>query len=233
MIDLSGIPYIEARWYTKTWGRVIDYVVLHTMEFWERGDSAEWCAQYFATSDRKGSAHMNVDCDSITRSVLDKDVAWGANGVNHNGLHIEHAGFAAQGPADWGDDYSVAMLVRSAHLTATWCQLYDIPPVFIDEHGLTAGLRGITTHRCAEIAFPYGGHTDPGVDFPIDSYIGAVEGFLEGEMTPDTLMRTLGRVGDDLGCLKLINGVIHQKLSDGEWYAWADVQEFIHRQTKG
>jgi hypothetical protein len=178
MIDLEQVPFVQARWYTETAGRSIDYVVLHTMEFWERSDSAEWCQNFFATSDRKGSTHMMVDSDSLARSVLDKDVCWGAKGVNHNGLHIEHAGFAAQETPDWHDDFSQRMLRLSAELTATWCDLYSIPVQYVDANGLLAKVRGITTHAQAEIAFPLGGHTDPGAEFPMDEYLAMVRGFL-------------------------------------------------------
>jgi hypothetical protein len=188
MIDLSAIPFRQARWYTKVTGeRFIDYVVLHTMQFWERSDSAEWCQDFFATSDRKGSTHMCVDNDSIARCVLDKDVCWGANGVNHDGLHIEHAGFAEQDEVNWHDEYSQQMLRLSAELTATWCALYDIPPVFVDADGLRRHVRGITTHREAEIAFPYGGHTDPGPEFPINQYIEMVKFFLGVQMASLTV----------------------------------------------
>lgn len=187
MIDLDAIPFVQARWYTPANRTVFGHVVLHTMEYWERADSAEWCQNFFATSDRQGSTHCMVDNDSITRSVLDHDVCWGANGVNKSGLHIEHAGYAAQGPIDWADDYSTKMLALSAELTATWCQTYAIPAVYVDAAGLIAGQRGITTHAQAEIAFPYGGHTDPGVSFPIDAYVARVVELLKP--TPPTQKR--------------------------------------------
>jgi hypothetical protein len=170
---------VQARWYTEANRTSFDHVVLHTMEFWERGDSAEWCQHFFATSDRKGSTHMCVDNNSIARSVLDKDVCWGANGVNRSGLHIEHAGFASQDSASWWDDYSMDMLWLSAQLTAAWCKKYSIPATFVDWRGLIAGHRGITTHAEAEKAFPYGGHTDPGAAFPIDTYVDNVRFILD------------------------------------------------------
>lgn len=178
MIDLDAIPFLQARWYTPAARTSFDHVVLHTMEYWERSESAEWCQQFFATSDRQGSTHCEVDNNSICRSVQDHDVCWGANGVNRSGLHIEHAGFAAQSDVDWHDEYSLLMLRLSAELTATWCQKYSIPVRFVTARGLIAGERGITTHAEAEIAFPYGGHTDPGVEFPIDLYLYLVRSIL-------------------------------------------------------
>lgn len=178
MIDVDTIPFVQARWYTPANRTEFGHVVLHTMEFWERDDSAEWCQQFFATSDRQGSTHCEVDNNSICRSVLDRDVCWGANGVNRSGLHIEHAGFAAQTTPDWADAYSTSMLALSSELTASWCLKYSIPAVFVDAAGLIAGRRGITTHAEAEIAFPFGGHTDPGTEFPMTAYVQAVNDWL-------------------------------------------------------
>lgn len=61
--------------------------------------------------------------------------------------------------------------------------------------------------------------------FPIDKK--------ENDMTLDEFMKGIGREGDGQGCLKIFNGVIHQKLDDGNWYTLADVWEFIHRHSKG
>lgn len=189
MIDLEAIPFRQARWYTRLGEeRFIDYVVLHTMEFWRRSDAAEWCQGFFATSDRKGSTHVAVDDDSICRSVRDKDVCWGANGVNHNGLHIEHAGWAAGTPEEWADEFSSRMLRLSAELTATWCARYEIPPVFVDAAGLRRRERGITTHAEAEQAFPFGGHSDPGANFPVEKYLEMVRFFLSGDTAGDLQM---------------------------------------------
>lgn len=54
----------------------------------------------------------------------------------------------------------------------------------------------------------------------------------EDDMTLDEYMRGTGRLGEDQGCLKMIDGVIHQKLSDQQWYTLADRDEFIHRHMK-
>lgn len=211
MIDVDAIPFVQARWYTPAYGRSIDYVVLHTMEFWERSDSAEWCQNFFATSDRQGSTHCMADDNSLARSVLDKDVCWGANGVNRNGLHIEHAGFAAQEVVDWHDDYSKSMLRLSAELTASWCAKYSIPVQYVDAQGLLAKSRGITTHAQAEIAFPYGGHTDPGPDFPIEEYLGLVRGFLGGNSIPPT-----PQFGEDMASLTIHEPTVRSAVVGGD-----------------
>lgn len=181
MLDLNTLPFIRCRWYRAANGRHIDYVAVHSMEFYERPDAAEWCANYFATTDRKASTHFTADNDSIIRCAHDHEVCYSANGINHNGLHIEMAGFAGQSAGDWADDYSRRMIVRVAALTAALCARYNVPATFVDAAGLLQGARGITTHREAELAFPYGGHTDPGPNFPMDLFINSVRSQMESQ----------------------------------------------------
>lgn len=181
MLNLDTLPFLHCRWYRATNGRIIDLVVLHDMEFPERPDSAEWCALYFASTERKASTHFAVDADSIVRCAHDHDVCYSANGVNHNGLHIEMAGYAGQSEGEWLDDYSISMLARCAGLVAALCVRYHIPVAFVDAHGLTQGQRGITTHREAERAFPYDGHTDPGASFPMENFLGMVRSMMESQ----------------------------------------------------
>lgn len=90
------------------------------MEIAPHLDTAERCAQYFATMDdgRKASAHICVDADSEVRCVDDKDTAFHAPGANSNGLGIEHAGTMRNSVAEWLDPYNEAMLARSARVVA-------------------------------------------------------------------------------------------------------------------
>lgn len=159
---------------TRTVSRQIDLVVIHTMEAPEKGTTAESVAAYLARPATRASAHYCLDSDSTVRGVYDHNVAWHAPGANHNGLGLEHAGYARQSAADWADPYSRAMLARSARLTARLCARYDIPVVFVDAAGLKAGKRGITTHREVTAAFHQSTHTDPGAHFPMTAYLQAV-----------------------------------------------------------
>jgi hypothetical protein len=59
----------------------------------------------------------------------------------------------------------------------------------------------------------------------------------EPDMTLDEYMHGIGRVAEPgteggLGELRIIDGAIHQKLDDGQWYTLADRDEFIHRHMK-
>ena len=107
-------PFVESPNVTKTGGRTIDLIVIHTMEMDEKGDTAEHCALWFKNPAAKVSAHYCVDADSIVQCVRDQDIGWHAPGANHDGIGIEHAGRAKQTGRDWSDAYSVAMLERSA-----------------------------------------------------------------------------------------------------------------------
>jgi N-acetyl-anhydromuramyl-L-alanine amidase AmpD len=167
-------PFVASPHVTRTNGRQIDLIVIHTMEMDEKGTTAENCARWFQNPTAKVSAHYCVDSDSIVQCVADRDVAWAAPGANSNGLQVEHAGRAAQTGRDWGDAFSLAMLERSAVLVADLCRAYRIPVTWLYEADLRAGRRGITTHDAVSKAFKRGTHWDPGKNFPIERYLAAV-----------------------------------------------------------
>lgn len=186
------MEFVQARNYTRvtTPARTVALVVLHTMEYPERPTGAEWCASYFAgTSAPRASAHYMVDNDTVVQGVRDEDVAWAAPGANHNGLQIEHAGYAAQGTADWADAYSSSMLALSARLVAKLCARHSLPVRFVDAEGIKAGRWGITTHAEVTKAFPVVNgqrmtHWDPGPNFPMNTYIAAVKSVTAAEEEP-------------------------------------------------
>lgn len=167
-------PFIESPHITRTNGRRIDLIVIHTMEMDEKGSTAENCAQWFRNPAAKVSAHYCVDADSIVQCVRDQDVGWHAPGANHDGIGIEHAGRAKQTGRDWSDAYSTAMLEQSAALVAELCAKYEIPVTWLYAADLVAGKRGITTHDAVSKAFKRGSHWDPGTGFPVEKYLAMV-----------------------------------------------------------
>lgn len=184
--DEPGTAFVEARNYTKTSGRKVDWVVVHSMELPEKGDTAESCARMFANTDRDASCHYTIDSDSVVQCVRERDVAWAAPGANRAGIQLEHAGYARQTADEWSDPYSKAMLERSAVLTARICKRHSIPVEFVDAEGLLAGARGITTHweaskacRLAKKRSMSGStffkattdHYDPGPGWPMRAYL--------------------------------------------------------------
>lgn len=169
------VPFVAAKWFTPTSKRAIDLIVLHTMEAPEKGTTAEAVANYFARGTVRASAHFNVDNDSVVQSVKLMDVAWAAPGANHNGIQIEHAGYARQTAAEWADSYSERMLQVSAALCADLCKMFGLPHAFVDEDGLRRGLRGFTTHYEVSKAFKKSTHWDPGPNFPMGRYLDLVK----------------------------------------------------------
>ena len=178
-------PFVGSPHVTRTAGRRIDVIVVHSMEMDEKGTTAESCAQWFLNPSAKVSAHYCIDVDSIVQCVRDRDVAWHAPGANHNGIGIEHAGRARQSRAEWDDPYSRAMLARSTALVANLCRKYKIPATWLHPADLVAGKRGITSHNNVSRAFRRGTHWDPGPGFPIEAYLRAVQAKLKGRKVPE------------------------------------------------
>lgn len=174
--ETQNWPFIQASQYRKwTAGgrRPVRVIVIHDMEFPETASAAEVIAHDFATRTAKnpGSAHINVDNDSIVQCVKDNDIAFAAPGANKDGIQIELAGFGKQTRAQWLDDYSEALLQRGADATAQYCLKYDIPPVHITNQQLAAGAKGIIGHYQASAVYHLSDHTDPGTAFPWDYFI--------------------------------------------------------------
>jgi peptidoglycan hydrolase-like protein with peptidoglycan-binding domain len=183
-IDLNSIPYIPARFYTPGRRADISMIVIHDMEAGEYSTTAESCANYFKNTTRRASAHYCCDNDSVVCSVLPDDTAWhtGENETNNSGIGIEQAGYANQGIGfswteggiGWADTYSQDMIKNQvAPLVAALCDRYGIPVRFLSADDLRNGERaGITSHREITYGFGiYGGHTDPGPDYPWDQLL--------------------------------------------------------------
>jgi len=159
-------PFVESPNVTRTEGRPIDFVVVHTMEVAEWPGAAESVARWFARSESKVSAHYCVDADSVVQCVRERDIAWHARGGNARSIGVELAGRAGQGPDGWGDDYSRAVLDRAAAVVADVCARHEIPVRWVRAAGLLQGRRGVTGHVEVSRAFHKSGHWDPGPAFP-------------------------------------------------------------------
>jgi N-acetyl-anhydromuramyl-L-alanine amidase AmpD len=171
-------PFIAARNFTKARnGVAISVVVIHTMEALEKPGTARKVANWFAGNDApEASAHYCIDDAEIIQCVREEDTAWAAPGANSTGIHLEHAGFAAQTAADWADAYSVSMLKRSATFVADICARRGIPIKKLTPADLIAGAPGICGHVDVSNAFHKSDHTDPGGAFPWDRYLEWVVG---------------------------------------------------------
>lgn len=164
-------PFVESPNVTRTTGRMVDVVVVHTMEVDERADSAEAVARWFARPESEVSSHYCVDADSVVQCVQERDIAWHARGGNERSIGIELAGYAGQGPKGWDDDYSWAVLERAGGLTAEVCLRHRIPVRRLRAPGLRSGRRGITGHVDVSEAFRRSDHWDPGPAFPWERFL--------------------------------------------------------------
>lgn len=219
------MTFVQAEFYTPTTGRTIDLVVVHSMEYPERLTAAEDCAAYFAHPrlpdgrPNRASAHYCVDADSDVQCVRVHDIAYAAPRINHNGVHIEHAGYASQDRAAWLDGFGTAMLNRSAVIAADLCQEFDIPVEWVDEAGLRAGKRGITDHATSTRAFNiYGGHTDPGAGFPRDVYLDLINTIItnrEDWFAMATKEELRAVVREELAASPTLNEVFRQVVGRG------------------
>lgn len=187
--ELSKLPqFIQAKNFNRDhrpFTHPLDFIVIHTAEAPEIHKEALNVAGWFAQQPADGtlvngakfggsSAHWVVDDCEIVQCVLECDRAWhvGALDANARSIGIEHAGFASQSPADWADEYSTAVLERSAYLVAKLCVRFSIPMQKLTYRELAAGGRGIVGHIDCTNAFSGGrGHVDPGPSFPWDRYI--------------------------------------------------------------
>jgi N-acetyl-anhydromuramyl-L-alanine amidase AmpD len=175
MLDPSKLPFIQANRFQSANRHQIDLIVIHTMEADQTEGRALACAKDFATTSDPRSAHYCIDNAAIIHTVQEKDVAFAAPGSNQQGIHLEHAGFARMTAADWAIDYSTAMLGLSAQLSASIAFRRDVPIVWLSPEDLVAGKRGITSHNNVSLAFHLTTHTDPGPNFPVESYLKLVQ----------------------------------------------------------
>lgn len=170
--------FVQAKWQTVAHRERIDWIVVHTMEAPCVSGMAARIAKRFALGERKVSAHYCVDPAEVIQCVRDTNVAWHCPGANRRGIGIEHAGYSHGSDATaWlTDEHAQAMLALSARLVADLCERWDIPVLHLGPGEIAAGQRGIIGHADATEAFETpGGHTDPGKDWPWDSFLASIK----------------------------------------------------------
>lgn len=188
-----SVDWVPTKCVTPAVNRPIRAIVIHTAECKETSKAAEALASWDAGPNApRASWHFAVDNDSITQSVDCLNTAWHAALVNGQTIGIEHAGFAAQTPDGWRDEYSKALLERSANLVAVLCERYSIPVIRPSLADISRSWQGsgrvplgIFGHWDVTRAIPHSGtHVDPGVWFPWDSYLARVLELAPGAPRP-------------------------------------------------
>lgn len=179
------MEHVQARWFYRGRRRAPRLIVAHCTVSPEVGTGAEAVARYFATTDRKASAHRVVDNNSTVSCVHDYDTAFGAAGANADGLHLELVGMPQQTREEWLDGYSSSMLDRAGATVRAWSSSRAIPLRWLSVAEVADGrTRGLCTHHDVSRAFPdvSTGHWDPGPHFPKD--IALRKWRQEDDMTP-------------------------------------------------
>jgi N-acetyl-anhydromuramyl-L-alanine amidase AmpD len=178
--DHPELRFIQASGYTK--GRPDGpplWIVVHDMEAGESSDRAESTANYFATGSggRQVSAHYCVDNNSVVQCVRLRDAAWtvGNRPGNFRGINWELSGFARQTPAQWLDEFGLAMFHRAAPIIRADAARYGIPLRRCTVADLKALRPGVTSHNDLRLAFGGTDHTDPGPNFPWDVFLRILE----------------------------------------------------------
>lgn len=147
------------------------YVVLHTQE----GDgTAVSLANYLNT--HQVSYNLVADGVDTVEVVPVTEGPWAAMEANDIGVHICFAGSRAA----WQRDDWLArepMLRRAAKAVAAACAQFNIPPVkVLAGGGWPVTPKGIAAH--ADFGKRGGGHTDPGPEFPWETFIDFVKHYL-------------------------------------------------------
>lgn len=185
MLDLDAIPQIPTENKYKGRRRPIRVIVIHTGETQESKTAAEGMCSWAANPAAGGSFHIAVDTDSASRSVDDEDTAWGAPGVNADGLHLELAGRAGQASGDWFDTSSLKIMANGAQVVAALALRHSIPLRWLTDAELADGVsRGLCTHAQASRVFG-GDHWDPGPGFPHDHFIELCRAAAGGQDIPE------------------------------------------------
>ena len=172
-------PVVRAKFFRDVLERrPVRLIVIHSMEAPEKGDTAENVARFFQNpgklngKDRKVSAHLCVDNNSIVQCVFDNDVAFAAPGANNDGIQIELAGFARQTRKEWLDPFGVMMLDNAANATAQYCLKYNIPIKHLTNAELrNKDMKGIIGHSQATRVVKQSTHNVPGNGFPWDVFL--------------------------------------------------------------
>lgn len=157
----------------------VEKIVEHTSEGRETEGGARSLVRYLATI--VGGYHEVCDNKEAITCARDDQVVAGAAGMNARGWHVCAVGSAHQRPEGWADPYSHAELTIMANRTARACLRLGIPAVRLDVGRVAQnGYKGICGHTDVSKAYGLSTHTDPGPDFPWDTFMLSVQAQVNG-----------------------------------------------------
>lgn len=172
VVSLFTDDFIQARWYYQGRTRKVRLGVLHATQSPERKGAARGVANDFASrpSTNKASAHVVNDADESIGCVAAGDTAFAVPNANADGFHIEQVGYSEQSLEDWSDDYSQAVIARSARTARQASELFGLPKDWRGVDAVRDGASGWTDHATCSIALG-GSHWDPGPAYPRDLFM--------------------------------------------------------------
>lgn len=174
--------------HTSTRTRPPFKLVLHDNEGPETVNSAAGLKNYLLRNGPDGGGYQAVFDDRNIVTVVGDNIVCYANGaINHESLDGCIVGYASQTSQDWADLFDAGgpgipgAIENAAQWFAGKCRQYGIPPVLLTGDALhDPNAKGITTHGLLTQAGYTGtdGHSDPGVQFPLDKFVQRVSNIL-------------------------------------------------------
>lgn len=160
-------------------GTEITNIVIHSTEGPEVGSDrrGNGTTDMFSNRNRTKptAAHYVVEPYEITQMAREKDLIRHCGGSgNWFTIGIEMVGSAYQTRAEWLDQWSRPMIIKTAQLTADICKRQSIPPVHLTDDQLRNEQKGIVSHRQIRDVYRGTTHWDPGPNFPWDVFMAEV-----------------------------------------------------------
>lgn len=168
-------------------GNEIDILVIHSAENQELPGQAAHLVQWFAGDTApQASAHVMIDNAHFMTSVDDQDTAWAVDDfpLNLCSKSFEFTGHSANTAAQWADAYESNVIKEALIAFKADMAKYNIPALHLTDAQIIAKhknpgdktIKGICTHADISRALKIvGGHVDPGVNFPLDTFIKELE----------------------------------------------------------
>lgn len=186
--EYPDLAWVEPKSWTNANRTSVQLVVIHDTEGSAHGQSAEDGAAYDARRTDGTSTHYFHDSNSTVQCVLTADQAHTARTQgNRRGIHHELCAKASWSRSKWLDpSYGLPMLRRAAKQVARDCKKWGIPVRKLTPGQVADGVKGICGHADITKAFPQdnGTHTDPGANFPWDTFIDLVRDLVNPPKEP-------------------------------------------------